>query len=488
LENNKLKSGLVYGLISLLLVLGGLSCYVYVKIMNNDCFAPGVAIGGISVQGNSLDEAEAALNHGIEAIYATGVTFYKEDYQYQTKLGELCLPIDSRQVVQSAWQQEKARSWRAKIANLNGKQTVVYPVDLAYNPVIKDKLVQEWNTKWGIPSKNATLEMNNQSGIVVIPGQAGMEVDAEATFISLPTDLNKITALKIPIIVIKKEPEIADAVLSNMGRLSSYSTNYDLALENRSHNLYLAASSIDKSIVAPHTVFSFNNTLGHCTAEKGYLDAMVIVQGKFEPGLAGGICQVSSTLYNASLLAGMDIMERRNHSLAVTYVPLGRDATVANGSQDFKFMNNTDDSIYIRATAAGGRLTISIYGNLKYKKKIEISNIIDQTIDFTILIEQDPTLKAGEQKVDHNGQLGYVVRSFRTFYGEDGKILKTEQLARDTYDPLNKLIYMGPEPIPEPVPAPILDTVLKPPVVDSEVPVQSTPSNNTNQVRPDSSN
>lgn len=177
-------------------------------------------------------------------------------------------------------------------------------------------------------------------------------------------------------------------------------------------------------------------------------------------------------------------MERRNHSLAVTYVPLGRDATVANGSQDFKFMNNTDDSIYIRATAAGGRLTISIYGNLKYKKKIEISNIIDQTLDFTTLIEQDPTLKAGEQKVDHNGQLGYVVRSFRTFYGEDGKILKTEQLARDTYDPLNKLIYSGPELVPVPVP----DTVPKPPVVDDKVPGTDNADNPVNPIPPEKPN
>ncbi len=484
MENNKLKSGLVYGLISLLLVLGGLSCYIYVKIINNDRFAPGVEIGGISVQGNSPDEAEAALNRGIDAIDAAGVTFYKEDYQYQTKLGELCLPIDSRQVVQAALQQERARSWRAKLANLNGKQTVVYPVELAYNPVIKNKLVQEWNAKWGIPAKNATLEMNNQGGILVIRGQAGMGVDAEATFISLPTDLNKISALKIPIIVIKKEPEIADAVLSNMGQLSSYSTNYDLALENRSHNLYLAASSIDKSMVAPHSVFSFNDTIGHCTPEKGYLDAMVIVNGKFEPGLAGGICQVSSTLYNTSLLAGMDITERRNHSLAVTYVPLGRDATVANGSQDFKFMNNTDDPIYIRASASGGRLTINIYGNLKYKKKIEISNIIDQTLDFTTLIKQDPTLKPGEEKIDHNGQLGYVVRSFRTFYGEGGKILKTEQLARDTYDPLNKLVYSGPELIPVPVP----DTVPNPPVVDDKVPGTNNAENSVNPILPEKPN
>lgn len=87
--------------------------------------------------------------------------------------------------------------------------------------------------------------------------------------------------------------------------------------------------------------------------ETGYLDAMVIVGNKFEPGLGGGICQVSSTLYNSVLLAGLEIVERHNHNLAVAYVQVGRDATVAWGLQDFKFRNNTDRPIYIRALTSG---------------------------------------------------------------------------------------------------------------------------------------
>jgi vancomycin resistance protein YoaR len=184
--------------------------------------------------------------------------------------------------------------------------------------------------------------------------------------------------------------------------------------------------------------------------EKGYRDAMIIVGNKFEPGLGGGICQVSSTLYNASLLAGLSIVERHNHNLAVAYAPLGRDATVAYGIQDLKFRNNTEQPIYIRAVTSGGKLTINIYGNLQYKQKIDIYNIVDKTLDFTTVFEQDPTLTPGEEKVDHKGQLGYVVRSFRSFYGNDGKIVKTEQLATDTYKPLNQLILQGPEIAPEP--------------------------------------
>ncbi|MDD3365439.1 MAG: VanW family protein, partial [Syntrophomonas sp.] len=225
-------------------------------------------------------------------------------------------------------------------------------------------------------------------------------------------------------------------------------TQFNTGEVNRSHNLYMATTSINKSMIAPQTVFSFNNTVGMRTMENGYLDALVIVGNKFEPGLGGGICQVSSTLYNACLLAGLEIIERSNHGLSVAYVPLGRDATVAYGIQDYKFRNNTDSPIYIRATTGGGTLTVNVYGNLKYKKRIDISNIVDQTLDFITVKELDPKLQPGEQKVDHNGHLGYVVRSFRTFYDNNGKMVKTEQLARDTYKPLNELILEGPPIVP----------------------------------------
>jgi vancomycin resistance protein YoaR len=212
----------------------------------------------------------------------------------------------------------------------------------------------------------------------------------------------------------------------------------------------MATNSINKSIIAPQTVFSFNNTVGIRTMERGYLDALVIVGNKFEPGLGGGICQVSSTLYNAALLAGLEIVERSNHGLAVAYVPLGRDATVAWGIQDFRFKNNTDSPVYIRAITGGGTLTINVYGDLKYKKRINVSNIIDQTIDFKTIKELDLKLQPGEEKVDHKGNPGYVVRSFRNFYDNNGKLEKTELLARDTYKPLNKLILEGPPIVPAP--------------------------------------
>jgi vancomycin resistance protein YoaR len=450
LERDKLKSGLTFVLVLFLGISGALALYFYENFLNPDFFMPGVEIGGIPVQGYNLEAAATAVSSGINEMYATSVSFYKDDYRQETKLGDLCLPIDAGKIVESAWQEEKSRGWRNKIANLDGDQKISYHVNIDYKQEVKARLIQEWESKWGIPFKDATLEVDSRRGLIIIPGQAGIKVDAEATFKVLPAQLANISSIKAPIILQHQEPSVNEAMLKDMGELSSYSTLFNTGDVNRSQNLYMATASINKSIVAPQAVFSFNNTVGIRTMERGYLDALVIVGNKFEPGLGGGICQVSSTLYNACLLAGLEIVERSNHGLSVAYVPLGRDATVAYGIQDFKCRNNTDSPIYIRAITGGGKLTINIYGNLKNIKKISITNIIDQTLDFITEKEQDLSLQPGEQKVDHTGHPGYVVRSFRNYHDSNGQIVKTEQLARDRYQPLNALILEGPEIIPIP--------------------------------------
>ncbi|PKM76045.1 MAG: hypothetical protein CVU90_14510 [Firmicutes bacterium HGW-Firmicutes-15] len=444
MERDKLKSGLTFVLVLFLGITGALALYFYENFLNTDFFMPGVEIGGIAVQGYNQEAAAKAVSLAIDEMYATPVSFYKDDYSQEIKLGDLCLPIDAGKIVESAWQDEKDRGWRTKIANMDGNRKINYPVNIPYNPEVKARLIQEWDNKWGIPFKNASLEIDSRRGLITVPGQAGIKVDSEATFKALPNELAVLSGFNAPIVLAQQEPSVTEEMLRYMGELSSYSTQFNSGEVNRSHNLYMATASINKSMIAPQTVFSFNNTVGMRTMENGYLDALVIVGNKFEPGLGGGICQVSSTLYNACLLAGLEIIERSNHGLSVAYVPLGRDATVAYGIQDYKFRNNTDSPIYIRATTGGGTLTINIYGDLKYKKRIDISNIVDQTLDFITIKELDPNLPPGEQKVDHNGNLGYVVRSFRTFYDNNGKMVKTEQLARDTYQPLNKLILEGP--------------------------------------------
>lgn len=416
----------------------------YHKANNSNTFAPGVEIAGIPVAGLNQQQAEAKLAHGLDKFRDTKVSFIKDDYLYETTIGELSQANNSRDIIDAIWQQEKARSWEAKALNLTGSKGVPYPVSINYDPAKRDKLLQEWEGKWGKAAQDSALQVDSQNGLVVIPGQIGYKVNIEQIYASLPATMEDTPPLRIPIIVETTQPEVTAEMLQDMGELAGFSTYFNTGEINRTHNLQMAAASINKKILAPNAVFSFNDTVGQRTLEKGYLDAKVIVGNKFEPGLGGGICQVSSTLYNACLLSGLEIVERHNHNLAVAYVGVGRDATVAYGLQDFQFKNNTDKPIYIRAVTSGGRLTINIYGNQQYKQTIGISSIIDKTLDFSTVTEIDNTLAPGMQVVNIGGQLGYVVRSFRTFYGKDGTIIKTEQLATDTYRPLNRLILTGP--------------------------------------------
>lgn len=447
-EERKLPSRLVQGLAALVVVIG-ITCFgMYYWFSSSTTFAAGVEIGGSLVEDYSREQAAAAVGKSLEEFYATKVTFYKDDYKLESRMGDLCQQASALEIVDRIWEQEAVRSWQAKAANLASGKTVSYPIPVGIDADKKASLAAEWESKWGKSPQDASLEVDDLNGLVVIPGTPGYKVDIEQSFSGLPQTINKTEPLRLPIIIAAVQPQVSADMLQNMGELGSFATYFNTGEINRSHNLRKSAASINKKVLVPGAVFSFNETVGQRTMEKGYLDAMVIVGNKFEPGLGGGICQVSSTLYNASLLAGLEIVERHNHNLAVAYVQVGRDATVAYGLQDYRFKNNTDRPIYIRAITSGGKLLVNIYGNTEYKQHIEISSIIDKTLDFSTVTELDETLAPGQEVVNNKGQLGYVARSFRTFYDKNGKIVRSEQLDTDTYRPLNRLILKGPAVIP----------------------------------------
>lgn len=154
--------------------------------------------------------------------------------------------------------------------------------------------------------------------------------------------------------------------------LSEFSTRFDSNVKGRSQNISLAASSIDGMILMPGEEFSFNRTLGPINTSRGYQYAPVIVSGEFVEGVGGGICQVSTTLFNAALRSGLQITERRPHSLPVAYVPRGTDAMVSSSS-DFKFKNNLNSPIYIQAFVQNSRINFKIYGSQADNKNVDIS-------------------------------------------------------------------------------------------------------------------
>ncbi len=225
--------------------------------------------------------------------------------------------------------------------------------------------------------------------------------------------------------------------------ISSYTTKYDASNTNRSGNLKIAANKINGTVLMPGEEFSYNEVVGKRTIEEGYTNAKMYENGQVIDGLAGGICQISSTLYNAVLLANLEITERRNHSYTSSYVPAGRDATVVYGRQDFKFKNSRTYPIKIEANVANGIAEFKIHGikeDVEYE--IKIIPVTTQTIPYETEYIPDPALAPGQQVVKQTGHSGYKV----TTYIEKrlaGAVISKEVLSNDTYKAMKTIVNVG---------------------------------------------
>ena len=156
--------------------------------------------------------------------------------------------------------------------------------------------------------------------------------------------------------------------------LGSKTTYYNSSVKGRSTNIRLATEAIDGTVLQPGETFSLNGVVGRRTAAKGYQNAIIFQNGKQVEGLGGGVCQVSSTVYGAVLYADLQVTERSSHQFQVSYTPVSQDAAVYYGSQDFQFVNDTDNPIKIAASASNGSLTVTIYGTKTEEKKVTLSS------------------------------------------------------------------------------------------------------------------
>ena len=225
--------------------------------------------------------------------------------------------------------------------------------------------------------------------------------------------------------------------------LSKYTTIYDAGNINRSHNIALAAKTINGTILLPGETFSYNGILGNTNKAKGYKVGTAYVGGKVVESYGGGICQVSSTLYNAVLYANLGIVERHNHSYIVNYVPAGRDATVAYGGKDFKFKNTRSYPIKIVASAKNGIVSVTIKG-IKEEKEYEVvltSTVLSST-PCKIVYEENSSLAEGVEKVMQKGYTGKKSIAYKILK-YNGKTISKTVLSKDTYKPMNRIIQVG---------------------------------------------
>ena len=227
--------------------------------------------------------------------------------------------------------------------------------------------------------------------------------------------------------------------------LSQFSTSFTSSGYNRSNNIILSSAKLNGLVLMPGEEFSYNQAVGQRTKAAGFRKAGAYSNGKVVQEVGGGICQVSSTLYNAVLYANLEIVERTNHYFNPGYVKAGLDATVSWGGPDFRFKNNRNYPIRIVTDTSGKKLKVYIYG---LKTDDDCTVVLDpryiSSVSYKTTYQKDPSLATGETRVISSGSNGCKTATYKYVYDKNGTLISSECISRDTYSPHNKVVAVGP--------------------------------------------
>lgn len=413
---------------------------------------PGVSVQGVNLEGLTRDEAVDRLLALEKELRAREIEFALDGRKWPVTLAELGFSLDVEGMADEALKAGRdgvfIRQWleRRRLAREGSDIPLKATVDKARLAFVTEQLAGDMIRQ----PRDAGFRITADDRVVIVPGEEGQLMDTDRLYQDVLASLGWTYPHPIPLPVRRVPPEHTVKDIEAMGLtglLASYTTSFDPSLVNRSYNISVAAAAMDNLLVPPGEVVSFNAIVGPRDSTAGYREAPIIIDNQFEDGMGGGVCQVSSTLYNAVLLANLEIVERANHSLPITYVPIGRDATVVYGAVDFKFKNNTERHIFIKQSIGQGRLTFKIYGDTTRQRRVEVHSWVTETIEPKVIREEDPNLNAGEEVVKQKGLRGYKARAERWVWRNDGTVVK-EPLPSSHYRPLNRIIAVGTKPAP----------------------------------------
>lgn len=436
------------------------------KIENN------VYIGEVDVSGLTSAEALAALKAKHEAkLKSMTMTFVYKNSNWSFKYAELGIANNYSAAIASALKLVRAVPAPSTTpapdtttagaietttgAGIQPTSTTTAPaieykridlkLDFSMNQKVLSKVIDGLSSKLTVKPINAMLKVTDNR-FEIVPDKAGLELDKASLQKKISQAISKATAvatrLALPTKAVKAKYTSAN-LLEVHDKLAEFSTRFDPTYTNRVVNIKLAAKNVTNLVLMPNEVLSIDKAMGPRDEELGYLPAHVIIGNKMVDGIAGGICQVSTTLYNAALYSNLEIVERSNHSLPSAYVKLGRDATVNGTNKDLKIRNNTGYPIYIVNKMDKNHLIFTIYGKNVYPQRRVVlkTNILSST-KATITYINDPTLPKGKKLEELPASTAYTVETFREVY--DGKkLLSVEKLDLDRYRLVNGIIRIG---------------------------------------------
>lgn len=409
---------------------------------------PGVTVEGIPVGGRTPDAAERILKPRLEALLAVPVELECTGETRKVRLTEVGLQVDWPATLAAAhapghrgpWRERWVTWWRAWHGGI-ARTAAVRWNERAFRPWL-----EELRRQYGRSAVEAGWRVGPGGAVEVVPGGVGRDI-AEVTLrrrlravAFAPPPKRRLT---LPLRTVYPRRTTDDALaLGIEGVVAGYRTFFNLADADRSENVRLAADAIDQVVLEPGEMFSFNRQVGPRVPASGYREAPVVVGGRLVPGVGGGVCQVSSTLYNAALLADLGVVARHRHSIPSAYVPPGRDATVAYDYFDLRFRNTRTTPVVIDTEVGPGWLHVRILGRHQPAERVELVSQVLETYPPAVEEVPDPELPAGQRLQVTRGSPGYRVKVWRVVYRGDIEV-RRQLISDDRYRPLNALIRVG---------------------------------------------
>lgn len=398
----------------------------------------GVTVEGIDVGGLSQEDAKKLLKTRLQdALQEKSLTLKTQEKSWSISYQDLNANYDYESAAEAAYEIGRTGADAQKAKEIkqarNSRETI--RVKFTYEEDALKEWVETVAKELDTAAVNSAMVRAN-GAFILSDEKSGWKMDQEKALQELSSLVEMKEEGTISIVAREVKPQITKAMNESATTLlGSFSTRFSGGAKGRNENLRVGCEHINNTIVLPGEVFSMNKALGPQTYANGYRDAAVIVNGKIEDGLGGGVCQVTTTLYNAVIFAELPIVERRNHSLMVAYVPLGRDAAVAGNYTDFKFKNDTDYPLYIEAFTTDKEVIANVYGHEVHQpgRTVEFEKVFLETVAKPAeKITENSTLPAGYKEITFQGKTGAKVSTYKKVY-QDGNLVSREWFTNSTY-------------------------------------------------------
>ena len=432
------------------LVMGAVGLFTADQLILHDPkIVPNVHVAYVDVGGLLPAEAEKKLSEAVHAVRGIPIIITDQNNVWFIQQADIDFSINVKKSLEAAYavgrETDLFKRWRERFVARETPHILPVSVELNKTKLIKELSKLSIHTDRNPRDAGLMVSLKTKT-VALIPAVEGRKLNAEKTASQAFQSPQNHLAFVLELVVDKLTPKVTDEHYQGLNTmLASYATNFNPWDSDRNANLRLATSRIHGKVLKPGDIFSYNQNVGHRTQKEGFRMAPVILDGKLVPDWGGGVCQVSSTLYNAALLADLDIVDRSNHGRAIGYVPLGFDATVVDGLIDFKFKNNLKNAVMIYSQITDDELIFAILGNVKdAPPPIELDYVVHKVIEPVEIKQPDPTLEVGKEVVDESPQRGFRVSTYRirTINGKQSSQL----LATDDYDPVNRIVKIGTKP------------------------------------------